>query len=107
MLCGGPPRRKVRHDRSKPVCTTRVKRQSHLFCNLRQFTHYFTRHLSTFVSNLRCISGFLREDEVLNHAFFHRTPAKVFNPLAKIITHDHVICVKRRVAALGTSAHLP
>ena len=51
-------------------------------------------------------SRFLRQDEMLNHAFFHRTPAKVPDALADIVTKDHVNRVERRVAALGTSTHL-
>ena len=109
MCCAtGPRDEKQMHDDPGPSAQHGVKRQYHLFCNLRQYTHYFTRHYpSTFVSNPRCISGFLREDEVLDHALFHRTPAKVPDALAKIVTHDHVIRVERRVTAFGTSAHLP
>ena len=55
---------------------------------------------------LRGVSRFLRQDEVLNHAFFHRAPANVLDALGDIVTQDHVIRVERRVAALGTSAHL-
>lgn len=53
----------------------------------------------------RCVSGFLRQDEVLKHAFFHRAPANVLDALADIVTDDHVI--EQWVTALGTSTHLP
>jgi hypothetical protein len=51
-------------------------------------------------------SGFLRQDKVLNHAFFHHTPAKVPDALTDIVTPGHVIRVERRVAALGTGKQL-
>jgi hypothetical protein len=71
-----------------------VKRQFHLqFTAVAHMIAALHRLYSVCLINTRYNSGFLREDEVLNHSFFYRTPANVPDALADIVTHDHVIRV--------------